>query len=585
MNAVLTLLRKALVPYLLILALYRTVLPQTRHTLKNMRRVGNFSKPYAYVGLLCDDEFADAAFAAVYSLAELRDHTKSDIIILTTPEVSSSVKNSLKSLGSITVDITEPVRYPFRVTRARLAIKKPCRYSKLLLWKMTQYSRVVYFDIDLLFLKNVDELFSHPELSAVPDSNPPDKFNSGIFVAEPSLETFEKMMQHIDLPSYNVGDQGFLNAFYKDWYTESSEKHLPYIYNAMVRNSNFMFWKSVEDNIKVLHYSGESKPWNHMRDTYAAQHGLASFNKKYLNMWLSAKVKAEEHIMCDRQRLSSELLQTKVTMVISTYNRTAALINLVKYYSTFDLVHEFVIIWGNSDTKPLTAADFYAEDTENKKVNIVASGRDKLSERFLPSSLIKTTCVVIADDDILVSRERFNQAFYTWQDDTEKLVGMFPRSHKLTFDHMEYVQGPHHTYSIILTKFMFISLRYLHEFTCTMPKTIRDYVDDRKNCEDLAMNLMIASHKSHHAVYVEDPEKIDLGTYDGLSSRNTHDADRSTCLTVLWKMFGEPILEQTNFAISNGGTRRAFVQDHFVRDTVESIEEHIIALQSAQRAQ
>ena len=67
-------------------------------------------------------------------------------------------------------------------------------YSKINAWRLTQYSKCVFLDADTLVLQNVDELFEREELSAAPDIGWPDCFNSGVFVFEPSLETFERLL-------------------------------------------------------------------------------------------------------------------------------------------------------------------------------------------------------------------------------------------------------------------------------------------------------------------------------------------------------------------------------------------------------
>jgi lipopolysaccharide biosynthesis glycosyltransferase len=55
-----------------------------------------------------------------------------------------------------------------------------------------------------------------------------DYFNSGVLVLTPSEKEFQRMLQLVPiLRSYDNGDQGFLNEFYKGaWHP------LPYAYNA-----------------------------------------------------------------------------------------------------------------------------------------------------------------------------------------------------------------------------------------------------------------------------------------------------------------------------------------------------------------
>ena len=56
--------------------------------------------------------------------------------------------------------------------------------------------------------------------------------NTGVFVAQPSKEIFQNMLNIYEkAPSYNRGDQGFLN-----WYFNQSSIHvLPGYYNLMIK--------------------------------------------------------------------------------------------------------------------------------------------------------------------------------------------------------------------------------------------------------------------------------------------------------------------------------------------------------------
>ena len=45
-------------------------------------------------------------------------------------------------------------------------------------------------------VSNIDDLFEREELSAAPDPGWPDCFNTGVFVFQPSMATYEKLMQY-----------------------------------------------------------------------------------------------------------------------------------------------------------------------------------------------------------------------------------------------------------------------------------------------------------------------------------------------------------------------------------------------------
>ena len=54
-------------------------------------------------------------------------------------------------------------------------------------------------------MDNIDDLFSRPELSAAPDFGWPDYFNTGLFVLEPNLQTYQRLY---DLTALNVSYDG-----------------------------------------------------------------------------------------------------------------------------------------------------------------------------------------------------------------------------------------------------------------------------------------------------------------------------------------------------------------------------------------
>ncbi len=91
-------------------------------------------------------------------------------------------------------------------------------YTKTQAWTLIEFARVVFMDADQLVLQNIDEIMERPmthRLAAVPDVAPPIFFNSGFMVLEPSLATFQDLQKKMHvLPSYDDGDQGFLNAYF-----------------------------------------------------------------------------------------------------------------------------------------------------------------------------------------------------------------------------------------------------------------------------------------------------------------------------------------------------------------------------------
>ena len=107
-------------------------------------------------------------------------------------------------------------------------------------------------DSDMVVLKPVDHLFEIEELGAAVDCC--DKFNSGLMVLRPSSATFRDLLNQIaTLPSYDGGDQGFLNEYFQHKWQQ-----IPYIYNAVQTTYSTGAWQL--DEVAVLHLM-EHKPW------------------------------------------------------------------------------------------------------------------------------------------------------------------------------------------------------------------------------------------------------------------------------------------------------------------------------------
>lgn len=216
----------------------------------------------AYVSLLSSDSF----FMAVQALAaSLRaTNTQHPLLLLHTEGVSASTIARLAMLPQCELRLVQPVASPHRTD---VPAWENSEFTKLRVWEQTDFDVLVYIDADCLVLENVDELFSRPDPSFCPDVFPPDKFNAGVMVLRPSLETFTKMVDATDkLPSHDGGDTGFLNSFFPNWYDWSSAHRLPFRYNALrtmywFTHRNPGYWQAVKP-IKILHFCSSPKPWD-----------------------------------------------------------------------------------------------------------------------------------------------------------------------------------------------------------------------------------------------------------------------------------------------------------------------------------
>lgn len=232
------------------------------------------SADHAYATLVTNADYVRGALALVRSLR--LTGTEADILVVHTGGVAAQDLAPLSALGARLAEaelLPTSETFNERHARARLHANAPFtkgrkpefhspldNFAKLRLWQHVEYRKIVFIDADAIVLRNIDRLFSYPEFSAAPNVYESladfHRLNSGVFVANPSEETFAGMLARLDQPDafWPRTDQTFLQAFFPDWHG------LPVFYNMLqyvwFNLPELWDWKS----IAVLHYQYE-KPW------------------------------------------------------------------------------------------------------------------------------------------------------------------------------------------------------------------------------------------------------------------------------------------------------------------------------------
>jgi lipopolysaccharide biosynthesis glycosyltransferase len=186
------------------------------------------------------------------------------MVVMVTADVSPATRTRLAAEGWTLRDI-EPVKNPTPALQ-QLFPRFEGTFAKLRAWELTDFDKVVLLDADMVVLRSIDDLFDRPELAAAPDFMRPDRFNSGALVLEPSRDKLARMLQKLaEAPSYDGGDQGFLNSFFGDWYSGPADRRLPTWYNLPNFIYQFMHGHAalrpeVEREARIVHYLVQ-KPW------------------------------------------------------------------------------------------------------------------------------------------------------------------------------------------------------------------------------------------------------------------------------------------------------------------------------------
>lgn len=162
-------------------------------------------------------------------------------------------------------------------------------YTKLEVFALTEYDRVLYLDADTLIVRSLDDAFHCGAANGLPgfcaNLKHSDRMNTGVMVLSPSEELHSEMVRHAQgVVSYTGGDQGFLNVFFAGfpsaplWRPDAlmpapsaapvehgqQLNRLPggfnYDVGLYILNSNR--WMVAEQEVAVVHFTlGGLKPW------------------------------------------------------------------------------------------------------------------------------------------------------------------------------------------------------------------------------------------------------------------------------------------------------------------------------------
>lgn len=237
----------------------------------------------AYVTLVANREFLPGARCLLRSLGMVG--ATAPLVCLVPSELEREAKSVLHGTGSrVACDVVVVEQLSFsddfirRHSNEAIETATPMtkgsqpafhhkllNFSKLRLWKLTQFEKVVFLDADTIAVKNIDILFEYPSFLAAPnlyaDLNDFHRMNSGVFTATPSQAMFSSMLQELNRPGayWPRTDQSFLESYFGT--RQGCTLGLPYTYNALQ-----YLWFNLPalwrwQTIHVVHYQFE-KPWD-----------------------------------------------------------------------------------------------------------------------------------------------------------------------------------------------------------------------------------------------------------------------------------------------------------------------------------
>ncbi|XP_027103285.1 putative UDP-glucuronate:xylan alpha-glucuronosyltransferase 4 [Coffea arabica] len=220
----------------------------------------------AYVTILHSSEaYVCGAIALAQSI--IQSNSTKDLVLLADDSISKKSLQGLKAAGWKIKRITR-IRSP----HAAKGAYNEWNYSKLRIWHLIEYDKIIFIDSDFIVLRNLDEFFVYPQLSAV--GNNGHIFNSGLMLVEPSKCAFQVVMgKRFTMASYNGGDQGFLNEVFTWWHRWPGRVNFLKFFG----NTYDLIRPKIPMNLYTIHYLGV-KPWMCYKD-YDCNWDVVGFHK------------------------------------------------------------------------------------------------------------------------------------------------------------------------------------------------------------------------------------------------------------------------------------------------------------------
>ncbi|TLD19779.1 hypothetical protein PspLS_09532 [Pyricularia sp. CBS 133598] len=213
----------------------------------------------AYITLLLSDNYLPGALVLAHSLRDAGT-TRKLAVMVTLDTVAAKVITQLKAVYDYVIPVP-------RIRNERPAnlylMNRPdlhSAFTKVNLWKQTQFSKLVYIDADVVAYRAPDELFAitHP-FSAAPDIGWPDLFNTGVMVLTPNMGDYYAMMAMAERGiSFDGADQGLINMHFLHTYNRIS-----FTYNV-TPSAHYQYvpaYRHFQSSINMVHFIGSEKPW------------------------------------------------------------------------------------------------------------------------------------------------------------------------------------------------------------------------------------------------------------------------------------------------------------------------------------
>lgn len=236
--------------------------------------------------------------------------------------------------------------------------------------------------------------------------------------------------------------------------------------------------------------------------------------------------------------LGGDYPNEQFTIVLLTYERNALLMKTLERFKSLPYLNKIIVVWNSLEHAP--SASMVWPDV-GVPIAIVKVDKNSLNNRFLPYDSIETDAILSIDDDSPLRSDEIIFAFRVWRQSRDRIVGFPGRYHAWDGSQSSWSYNSNHSceLSMVLTGGAFFHKYYSYAYTYNMPVVIRDIVDKFMNCEDIAMNFLVAHLTRKPPIKVTSRWTFHCaGCTSSLSEDDSHFRERHECLNTFAAIYG-----------------------------------------------
>jgi len=255
---------------------------------------------FAFVTMATTPDSYASALALIQSAREVKSEYPFVILVggsITDRQKTILMEQNLNVLQVINITKFIPVSSKFKPAAGARWITA---LSKLLIWKLTQFKKLIWIDSDAYFYSNADDMFQLPELTGQQNydascpPNPKVDLNSGVLVLEPNINTYKGLLYMFENSnnSWHGGDQELIGTYF----SSLSKLHIS---SKQVNTMVYCCWQTWwnETLIKTIHFTQSRLYTNELLKQditfpYTRYPGRESCEIKFNTLWKKLHYKA-----------------------------------------------------------------------------------------------------------------------------------------------------------------------------------------------------------------------------------------------------------------------------------------------------